>query len=224
MKSVKITSNHFSVLEKMKLGEIDRKNLYIKTYEKGEYIFYQNEEIKNILIIYSGKVGVTLDSSKGHRLLLAIYSPNSMLGDIEFFNKSCTVSNAQALSDTAVICISYSDIEKLRNHNEFIYLLGQILAKKLTRNIKNNSINILNAADIKIAAYIAGICENNIFDVNLSKLSELLGISYRHLLRRLKAFCENGYLLKIKDAYKITDLNSLKELAGDYYITDDWQI
>ena len=96
MKSVKITSDHFSILEKMKLGEIDGKNLYIKTYKKGEYIFYQNEEIKNILIIYSGKVGVTLDSSKGHRLLLAIYSPNSMLGDIEFFNKSTTTSNAQA--------------------------------------------------------------------------------------------------------------------------------
>ena len=188
MKSLKITSNHFSILEKMKLGEIDRKNLYIETYKKGEYIFYQNEKIKNIFIIYSGKVGVTLDSDKGNRLLLAIYSPNSILGDIEFFNNNCTTSNAQALSDTAVICISYFDMEKLQNHSEFIYLLGQTLAKKLARSIKNNSINILNAADIKIAAYIAGTIENNIFDVNLSKLSELLGISYRHLLRRLKFF------------------------------------
>ena len=46
MKSVKITSDHFSILEKMKLGEIDGKKLYIKTYKKGEYIFYQNEEMR----------------------------------------------------------------------------------------------------------------------------------------------------------------------------------
>ena len=224
MKSAKILSSHILMLSKMKLNETDSKYLYIKNYKKGEYIFYQNEEIKNIFVIYSGKVGVTLDSDKGNRLLLAIYSPNSILGDIEFFNNSCTTSNAQALSDTAVICICYSDMEKLQNHNEFIYLLGQTLAKKLARSIKNNSINILNAADVKIAAYIAGTFENNVFDVNLSKLSELLGISYRHLLRRLKFFCEKEYLLKTNDAYKIINLDSLKELAGDYYITDDWQI
>ena len=53
MKSVKISPDHFSILEKMKLGEIDGKNLYINTYKKGEYIFYQNEEIQNILIISS---------------------------------------------------------------------------------------------------------------------------------------------------------------------------
>ena len=77
---------------------------------------------------------------------------------------------------------------------------------------------------MKIAAYIAGTCENNTFDVNLSKLSELLGISYRHLLRRLKFFCEKEYLRKTKDAYEIINLKFLKELARDYYITDDWKI
>ena len=224
MKPLKMTPKHLLMLSKIKLSEIDSKYLYIKTYKKGEYIFYQNEEIKNIFIIYSGKIGITLDSSKGHRLLLAIYSPNSILGDIEFFSNDCTATNAQALSDAAVICLPYSDIEKLQNHSGFTYLLGQILAKKLTRSIKNNSINILNAADIKIAAYIAGTCENGIFDVNLSKLSELLGISYRHLLRRIKFFCEKGYLLKVNDIYKIINPDFLKELAGDYYITDDWQI
>ena len=224
MKSEKITSNHFFMLSKMKLNEKDSNYLYIKTYKKGEYIFYQNEEIKNIFIIYSGKVGITLDSENGYRLLLAIYSPGSMLGDIEFYNNNCTTSNAQALSETSVICVPYSNIEKLQNHNEFMYLLGQTLAKKLARSIKNNSINILNAADVKIAAYIAGTCENNMFDVNLSKLSELLGISYRHLLRRLKFFCEKEYLRKTKDAYEIINLKFLKELARDYYITDDWKI
>ena len=39
MKSVKITSDHFSILEKMKLGEIDGKNLYIKRIKK-ESIFF----------------------------------------------------------------------------------------------------------------------------------------------------------------------------------------
>ena len=224
MKSEKIASNHFFTLSKMKLNEKDSKYLYIKNYKKGEYIFYQNEEIKNIFIIFSGKVGITLDSDNGHRLLLAIYSPDSMLGDIEFYNNNCTTSNAQALSETSVICVPYFNIEKLQNHNEFMYLLGQTLAKKLARSIKNNSINILNAADVKIAAYIAGTCENNTFDVNLSKLSELLGISYRHLLRRLKFFCEKEYLRKTKDAYEIINLKFLKELARDYYITDDWKI
>ncbi|OYO76234.1 hypothetical protein CG709_15530, partial [Lachnotalea glycerini] len=56
--------------------------------------------------------------------------------------------------------------------------------------------------------------DNLIFSENLTALSELLGTSYRHLLRTLRNFCDNGYLLKEKGYYKIIAPNQLRALGA----------
>ena len=46
------------------------------------------------------------------------------------------------------------------------------------------------------------------------RLCELMGTSYRHLLRTLREFCENGYLVRENGGYLIADEEALKRLAG----------
>jgi hypothetical protein len=70
----------------------------------------------------------------------------------------------------------------------------------------------------RLASYVMNISENNVFCENLTLLAELLGTSYRHLLRTLKSFCDKGYLKKENGVYKIIAPNQLSELGADIYM------
>jgi CRP-like cAMP-binding protein len=55
------------------------------------------------------------------------------------------------------------------------------------------------------------------FDENLTQISELLGTSYRHLLRILNSFCQKGAMVKKGSHYEVVDDRMLKGLAADLY-------
>ena len=56
------------------------------------------------------------------------------------------------------------------------------------------------------------------FNENLTTFAELLGTSYRHLLRTLNKLVDQGLLQKIKGGYRIIDEETLRRLAADIYM------
>ncbi|WOO37548.1 cyclic nucleotide-binding domain-containing protein [Anaerocolumna sp. AGMB13020] len=55
------------------------------------------------------------------------------------------------------------------------------------------------------------------FHENLTEIAELLGTSYRHLLRTLSELCDQGILKKEGSSYIVTDERTLMELSADLY-------
>ena len=52
---------------------------------------------------------------------------------------------------------------------------------------------------------------------SLTHISELLGTSYRHLLRVLDKFCSENIIKKSNKTIVILDTQKLENLAGDLY-------
>jgi CRP/FNR family transcriptional regulator, putaive post-exponential-phase nitrogen-starvation regulator len=55
------------------------------------------------------------------------------------------------------------------------------------------------------------------FHENLTEIAELLGTSYRHLLRTLSELCDKDILKKEGSSYIVTDEKTLMELSADLY-------
>ena len=89
----------------------------------------------------------------------------------------------------------------------------------------NSSINQLYPLENRLASYINESIiynenEENLyidFDENLVNIAELLGSSYRHLLRTFNILCKKGVLEKEDGKYKVINKFLLKDLAGDLY-------
>ncbi|MPM79649.1 hypothetical protein SDC9_126688 [bioreactor metagenome] len=86
----------------------------------------------------------------------------------------------------------------------------------------NSSINLLYPLENRLASYIneSLVCGDNLyidFDENLNNIAELLGSSYRHLLRTFNTLCKKGVLKREDGKYKIINKVLLKDLAGDLY-------
>jgi CRP-like cAMP-binding protein len=195
-------------------------------FNKNEYICKTDERLEYLFFFVEGRAKVYSTLSNGKSLLLCFYKPFKVLGEAEFIHYETANSNVQIIEDTYCIRISFENIRNLAlNDSRFLRYVCDSLSEKLIRLSKYSSINLLYPLENRLASYmLAYICNTVsegrnliVFEGNLSEVAELLGTSYRHLLRTLNNLCEQKLIKKNTQVYEILNLEKLKKLAGDLY-------
>lgn len=200
-------------------------NMKLFFYESGEYIYLEEDYLHHFFFLVDGKAKVfnTLANGKSH--LLSFYEPLNVLGDVEIINNEPITVNVKTI--TAVYCIGIS-IECIKENALqdplFLQFLCTHLGHKLNRCSTNSSINLLYPLENRLASYILAIttpelCSNNTltFYDSLTEISELLGTSYRHLLRVIHDFTKKGILCKGPNGYEVINKAPLLKIASDVY-------
>lgn len=195
-------------------------------FNKNEYICRSDEKIEYLFFLVDGKAKVYTLLSNGKSLLLCFYKPIKVIGDVEFIEIDVADTNIQVIENTYCVVISFEKIRKYcLDDPKFLRYMTIRLGQKLTKLSKYSSINLLYPLENRLASYLLATAspshsEDNsdlTNDCNLTEVSELLGTSYRHLLRTLNKLYDRGAIKKNKDFYDIIDMKLLEELAGDLY-------
>lgn len=197
------------------------------------FLFNRNELICNhvckleyIFLFVEGKAKIYNTLSNGKSLLLCFYKPFKILGDLEIFINNAVPCNVQALETCYCIGVHINYVkEYLLQDPKTLKYFCSALSEKLYKLSVNSSINLLYQVENRLASYILATAEKItldsvetlIFIENLTYLSELIGTSYRHLLRTLNNFCNSNIIRKHKDFYEIININALNDLAKDLY-------
>jgi CRP/FNR family transcriptional regulator, putaive post-exponential-phase nitrogen-starvation regulator len=196
-------------------------------FKRNELICRENKKINYLFFLVEGKVKVYTTLSNGRSLLLCFYDGLKMLGDLEFINFQNASSNVQVINDAYCIGIP---LEKAREHlfndAKFLRTICNDLSEKINKNSKNSSINLLYPLENRLASFILAAVESDYnsgektpeFSENLTEISELLGTSYRHLLRTLKTLCSKGAIKRKKACFEVIDEKLLKDLAAELSI------
>lgn len=221
----KILENFVRKYNILDLFESDiRPYLKLYYYRKNDYIVQYGDEMDTLLFQVSGKAKVYIPTENGKSLLLCFYEPFKTFGDLELIGESLATSNVQVVKDTYCIGISLKILrEKFFDDSKFLRYICNSLAQKLKQSSNNNSINLLYPVENRLASYIKATAETlengeiSVFKENLTETSELLGTSYRHLLRTLNNFCDKKILVKEKNYYRIIDMKKMDELSLDLY-------
>ncbi|WHZ55707.1 cyclic nucleotide-binding domain-containing protein [Metabacillus hrfriensis] len=193
--------------------------LYV--FSKNEYLCREGAEMDYLYFFVDGRAKVYTTLSNGKSLLLSFYEGFKVLGDVELFQVRGAASSVQAIDDTYCIGIYLPQVrEKLLRDPVFLTFMGYSLSDKLNRLSKNSSINLYYPLEHRLSSYIlaTGVKKESIlFKENLTYLSEMLGTSYRHLLRTLDMLCKRGTIRKRENAYEVMNESELRKLAGDIY-------
>lgn len=80
------------------------------------------------------------------------------------------------------------------------------------------SINQLSPHKSRVASYILTLDSQEEILKDLKDIPLFLGIGYRHFLRILSSFVEEGMLEKTEQGYRAADFSRLKKLAKDRYL------
>lgn len=213
-------------------NELNMKNIFIDDmksdmrllkFDKHEYLIREDEDLEYVLFFIQGKAKVFKTLPNGRSLLLAFYKPFRVIGDIEIVKNQSATGTIQALSTCYCLAIPMEKARlKLITDSKFLKFTCESLAEKLAAVSMNSSINLLYPLENRLASYIneSLVYGDNLyidFDENLNNIAELLGSSYRHLLRTFNTLCKKGVLKREDGKYKIINKALLKDLAGDLY-------
>lgn len=194
------------------------------SFNKNEHICKAGNSLEYLFFFVEGKVKIYTTLSNGKSLLLCFYKPFKIIGDIEFIDLQTARSNVQVIEEAYCVGIALKKIRKfVLDDSKFLKFICSNLGEKLTRLTNYSSINLLYSLEARLASYILAITSGDdkrnsiIFEGNLREVSELLGTSYRHLLRTLDVLSKGGVIKKNKNYYEIVNICMLERLAGDLY-------
>ena len=203
------------------------KYMELLSFEKGSHIVKTNEPIKYLYFFVRGKLKVYTILKNGKSLLFRLYKPLNVIGDVEFIDCDIANSNIEAIEDCLCIGISMCNIRNYAiNDPTFLKCMCRSLGKKFISSSISSSINILYPLENRLASYLLAITPENIkhsnFDGGIitdkfTEMADLLGTSYRHLIRTINKLCEQKILKKEKNFISILDISELEKLAGDLY-------
>lgn len=198
----------------------DRMELF--KFQRGECICKPNDELKYFYFHVKGKLKLYAISDKGKSILLRFNKPLSIIGEVELLNEHLVKCYVDSLDESILIGISFDDLHKYAyNDPIFLRYLIKNLSYKLYTITNASSINLLYPLENRLASYLLSIAsdENNrvkeIKTDNLGEIASLLGSSYRHLSRVIKALEMEGVIIKENKRIVVIDFAKLKELAGE---------
>lgn len=212
----KISAEYISELAEYGLENIDSSDIYILRFKSNEMILRQGYPCAYILLILDGKMKVFNTVPNGRTLLFCYDTASGILGEVEFAADTGTAaSSVQAITDVLCIGIPQERYKnELKSNIVFMNAVSAALAQKLFRSSKNSASAILHTLDVRLCAYIAMANEQGYFKEKLTETAEMLGTSYRHLLRTLEKLCAAGVLEKAQHGYLIKNEAELKRIGG----------
>lgn len=190
-------------------------------FKRNEYICKEDENIDYLFFFVEGKAKIYISLKNGKSLLINFYYPFMVLGDLELINLTKATTNMEVIEDAYCIGLPFKQVrDELLNDAKFLRFICSSLGNKMDTSSRNGTINLLYPLENRLASYMMatrGYGNRIQFDETLTEVAELLGTSYRHLLRTINNLINKGILKKCKYGYEVIDEEMLNNLAVDLY-------
>jgi len=108
------------------------KCLVRRRYPGGQVLFHMGDEGGSLHIIERGRVKVTIPSSSGEELILAILGPGDLLGELSLFDGKPRSATVHALEETETLCLHREDLLALmRKRFSVVEKILVVLAQRI---------------------------------------------------------------------------------------------
>ena len=194
--------------------------LKARRFVAGEMLAQPGEPLQNLCFLVEGCATVYNAMENGRAAMLTEYRGVQTIGELELLMEGPVLTGSiQAGTSGAMLYLPLEPSrERLFHDAAILRYLGREVARKLEHSSRLSAQDRLYPLSARLAAYL--LYRQSVpeagprFTMPLTRLCELMGSSYRHLLRTLREYCEHGYLVRENGGYRIADEYALKRLAG----------
>lgn len=206
-------------LEAFGISGLPRELLCLLWYDKNEYIYQEGCPVNYLHLVLEGRAKVVTFTEEGRTMMHSFTEKGGILGEVEMLTKKTEAAlHVQAV--TPVLCIGIplpEGTNALCGNLAFMNKLSILLARKLNSTNYNASRIILYTLENRLCSYIEMTSPGGCFEEQLTQVAELLGTSYRHLLRTLENLCQENILQKAGRRYLIADREALHQRGRGFY-------
>ena len=205
---------------------IEKSNAKVISVKKDEYLFYQEEESKNLYILLGGVVQIEKVDANGKRMIMNRFDEiGTMFAEVyiyfsdKIYDYSCVaIKNARVFAIPKEFFLNIDDLTQKYN-----YKLTQNMLKILSRKafFLNQKVLILSSFTLrqKIASYLLQrVRESGLKNESLNlifkreELADFIGTTRPSLSREMLLMQDDGIIELDKNTFKVIDLEKLQEL------------
>ena len=181
-------------------------NPYVLEFDAGEILCLDGQPVEWIFFLLEGRAKIFMTADTGENLILNLWDGYGVLCDMELFmGDGIYHASCRAITPVRGIALPLDvNREILLGCNEYLRRTCRSFARSMAkdRNVFNN---ILYPVEARLCSYIAMNGTEGEWSDNLTQVSELLGVSYRHLLRTLRGLCAKEVLRRTERGYVVAD-------------------
>jgi len=204
--------DEFNLRGVIKERYLDRIELH--KYQKGDIIYYMEDEFKYLYFLVEGRVLIHLHTVEGKEMHLDFGEPLDLFGDVEYISSSGIYSNVEAIKDSYLLAMPRDIVKKNAKENfKFYEMISKFLGKKLVNTSKKYTDMILYPLKNRIATYLYDLAGDDdlIEGFRQGEVALSYGISDRHLRRVLGELEEEGVIRKNRGRIEVADRKLLKK-------------
>ena len=205
--------------------ELDRLAPYMRSVDqaKGTVLFRKGDPGTSMLLLRRGRVKVCTHSEDGRELVLNLFNPGELFGEIAFLDQSERTADAVALDDCELLVLERRDFKPfLQSHPEACMRLMAVLCQRVRRTSQFLEEVLFEEAPERLAkrlVYLAEVfgqrTERGIrIDIPLSQqqLGNVVGMSRESINKQLRLWHAEGLVDWDHGYYTILDLEALRAL------------
>lgn len=190
--------------------------LTVHQFEKGEFIFKERSHPEYLYYMIEGKAKLYVTHKNGKVSLIDFITSPCFMGEIELLDSNRVSKGIQTVTKTICLAIPIQQCKK-RLLTDVIFLreVCMFLSDKEMKVTAKYTQNQVYPLENRLAAFILLSSDQGFYKEKHTEICEFLGVSYRHLLYTLAAFCEAGILVKQNRGYVIQNKDKLLALSEE---------
>lgn len=190
--------------------------LLSRRFTAGQTIVTAGEPLQWLGFIVEGSAAVRTLMENGRVAMITEYRGVQTVGELELLTQepAYLTCDIRAITVVEMLYIPLDAArEKLLHDAAMLRFLGREVARKLEQTSRLAAQDRLYPLAARLAAYLLHACRDGVAAPHLTRLSELMGTSYRHLLRTLGLFGDAGWIAREGGGYRVLDADALARLG-----------
>jgi CRP/FNR family transcriptional regulator len=216
-------SNFFSSLSEATLKEISR--LFVEEkYQRDDYVLFEGDAPEWFYVVKEGKVKLVKHSDIGKDVILQVFAPGDMFGEVSLFDRKPYAASAQAMEPSTILKLSRKDFFLLFGRHPFV---ATEMIMELGRRLREAHATIKSLAVERVEQRIAhillkladklGIPENRGIRINLSftrqDLADMAGTTVETAIRIMSRFTKSKIIKPVNGKILILTPQTLRRIS-----------
>lgn len=178
-------------LEELYNRQDDKKNIVLKSFEKGDNILTQNEISTKIMLIKSGITKCYFVEENDKEYIVEFLGKGEIIGEIEVIKNVPCLCSIEAITEVTVYSMSIPYFQSLiKNDLTLNNLLLDVFAERIVNTSSRASYQQLHTTEHTLSQLLE--VKSKEMEISKEDMAAYLGITLRSLNRALKELQENN--------------------------------
>lgn len=176
-------------LDKLYTSEEHEGKIILKSFEKDDHLFVQNEVSTEIMLVKTGITKCFFNQENGTEYIVEFLGKGEVLGEIEVVKNVPCICSIDAITEVSAYSMSIPYFQELiKNDANFNKLLVGVFAERIVNSSNRASYQKLHHKETTLAQLL----DERAKEMKMSKddMAAYFGITMRSLNRAMKAFEE----------------------------------